>query len=135
MKATQVTIIPLNKAWLQFHAVRIGPEKVQVDYEMILPLGELDCRGTFDHRGRKKRPVSHRIVWLDSQNCRHIPLGRTTVGTSNQTYPFYRDDSSRIDLPFRDGAHCRWDNEKLGLELYYVTTDGRKYSLTPEPKP
>lgn len=136
MIAEPIKEIPKDKAWLQFCAQRVGPEQVQVDYEMVLPLHEVDCRGKFDHRGAKKRPVSHRVVWLDSANNRHIPFGRTVVGTSNRNYPFYRHQElgelPRIDLPFRDGAHCTWDNEKLGLQIYYVTADAI-YKLTPEP--
>lgn len=122
MKASPIDKLPNNRAFLHFEAVRTSPENVQVDYEMVLPLGNVDCRGTFDHKGRKSRPVSHRIVWLDQNNNRHIPLGRTKVGTSNQDYPFFRGKPLEefIDLPFRDGAHCLWDNEKLGnLEVFY----------------
>ncbi len=136
MKASPINSIPRDKAWLQFQAKRTGPEEVQVDYEMVLPLGEVDCRGTFDHKGRKTRPTSWRMVWLDADNNKRIPFGRSIIGTSNQHYPFYKpDERGEINLPFRDGAHSGWDNDKLGLQLYYITTDGRIYLLTPEPNP
>lgn len=123
MKTEQIASIPLNRAWLQFCATRIGPEKIQVDYELCLPLNEVDCRGTFDHKVKGLRPKSHNRVWLDKNNVRHFPLGRTGVGSTNPDYPFSRHnnpaDGPQIDLPFRDGAHCGWDNAKLGLEIYY----------------
>jgi hypothetical protein len=125
MTHTQVESIP-RVARLQFEAVEVYAENWQVDYELILPLGEVDCRGTYDHEGRKTRPKSHRHVWLDKDNNRHIPMGRTKVGTSNPNYPF---NGNKIDLPFRDGAHCSWDNEKLNLPIYY-TVGGNSYLLT-----
>lgn len=119
-----IPALPTDKAFLHFEATRIGPNDVQVDYELVIPLQEMDCRGTWDHKGRKTRPKSHRLNWLDRQNNKHIPLGRTTVGTSNTNYPFNPFDGG-IDLPFRDKAHQSWDNEKLGgLEVIYSTDKG-----------
>lgn len=127
MKHTLLESLPTDRAYLHFEAVRVEPEQVQVDYELVIPLGEVDCRGTFDHKG-SKRPKSHRVVWLDKQNNKRIPLGRTMVGASNPNYPFSRFDGE-IDLPFRDGVHSSWDNEKLGgLPLIY-STGGKHYTL------
>lgn len=116
MKYETIEKLPTDRAYLHFEATRTASDKVQVDYELVLPLGEVDCRGTFNHSGRKNRPKSHRMVWLDTLNNRRIPLGRTGIGTENKNYPFY-DHPSRageMDLPFRDGAHQAWDNQKLG---------------------
>lgn len=122
------TSLPKDRAWLQFSAERLSDEQVQVDYELVIPLGEVDCRGTFDHKGRKTRPKSHRIVWLDPENRKHVPMGRTLIGTSNPIYPFNSFDGS-LGLPFRDSAHSSWDNEKLGgLEVYY-TFEGKIYRM------
>ena len=107
MKYTPIEKPPTDRAYLHFEATRTSSNEVQVDYELVLPLREADCRGTFDHRGRKTRPKSHRTIWLDSQNNRRIPLGRTKVGTENKSYPFHDHPAwaGEIDLPFRDGAH------------------------------
>ncbi len=127
MKATAVKSLPKDKAYLLFSCILNGHDQ-QVDYDLVIPLGEADCRGTFDQKGIK-RPKSHRIVWLDAENNRRIPMGRTMVRTKSENYPFNRFDDG-IDLPFRDGAHASWDNERLGgLGLYYQTPSGI-YKLT-----
>lgn len=119
MKATPIPALPKDRAFLHFDAAP-ADNGVQVDYELVIPLHEVDCRGTFDHRGRK-RPKTFGKVWLASDNTKRVPLGRTVVGTGNTLYPFNRFTPGEIDLPFRDGAHCQWDNEKLGgLEIYYT---------------
>ena len=130
MKYTPVESLPTDRAYLHFDAVQ-WTDGVQVDYELVLPLPETDCRGTFDHKGRKERPKGHKMVWLDSLNNKRIPLGRTKVGSTNPRYPFLTFDG-HLDLPFRDGAHCQWDNERLGgLKLFY-TINGKHYLLTRE---
>lgn len=124
MKYAKVESIPTEQAWLQFTSRRTGTEEVQVDYELVLPLTQYDCRGVFDDKGASQSPKSHRVVWLDKNNCKRLPLGRTNVGTRNKKYPFsqYCDE---IDVPFRDGAHALWDSERLGgLKTYYVVGDG-----------
>jgi hypothetical protein len=134
MKYTTIDKLPTDRAYLHFEAARISDQSVQVDYELVLPLGKVDCRGTFDHKGRKTRPKSHRTIWLDALNNRRIPLGRTMIGTGNKSYPFYDHPSSagEIDLPFRDGAHCFWDNEKLGgLPVIYSRGDDHWMLATP----
>lgn len=132
MKCTPIETLPTDKAYLHFEATRTDGANIQVDYELVLPLQETDCRGTWDHRGRKVRPKSHRIVWLDQQNNRRIPLGRTNVGTSNQDYPFSRHPAAvgEIELPFRDGAHCGWDNKRLGELTVIYSMGGKHWILT-----
>jgi hypothetical protein len=132
MKHTQTEKLPTDKAFLHFDALRISDGEIQVDYELVLPLDEVDCRGTWDHKGRKSRPKSGRIVWLDCQNNKRIPLGRTKVGTSSKTYPFsnYSNGEEALGLPFRDGAHCTWDGKKFnGLPLFY-SFGGKHWELT-----
>lgn len=130
MKHTKRDSFPAS-AYLLFSCARTGPNEQQVDYELILPLGEVDCRGTFDRKGRKTYPKNHRLTWLDTDNRLHLPLGRTMIGTGNETYPFSRFNGG-IDLPFRDGVHCGWDNAKLGnLPIYYKTPTGI-YELSPQ---
>lgn len=131
MKATQIKTLPTSRAFLHFEAVLSHGENWQVDYELVVPLQETDCRGTWDRDGRKTRPKNHRIIWLDKDNNRRIPMGRTHVGCSNRDYPFFRTED-RIDLPFRDGAHCQWDNDALGgLEVFY-SKGGKHWKLTKE---
>lgn len=131
MNATPIDSLPVDKAYLHFDATRIHSEEVQVDYELVLPLPALDCRGTHDHKG-SSRPKSHRRIWLDKKNNKRIPLGRTMVGTSNANYPFNNFRPEDIDLPFRDGAHASWDNERLGgLQLIYTMGD-KHWLLTRE---
>lgn len=129
MKQTAIDSMP-REARLQFECVKTGTENYQVDYELVLPLDKVDCRGTFNHKARKTRPKSHRHIWLDSDNCMRIPLGRTKVGSSNPIYPF-SPQCGTIDLPFRDGAHAGWDNQKLNLKLYYLVS-GKTYLLEKE---
>lgn len=131
MKHTKVESLPSDRAFLHFDAAHAGEQKFQVDYELVIPLEEVDCRGTWDHRGRKTRPKNHRIVWLDTLNRRRIPLGRTIIGTNSKTYPFSDFDGS-IELPFRDWAHAHWDDQKLGgLRLFY-SFGGEYWELTKE---
>lgn len=125
-----VAELPKDKAFLHFECVRTGHEEYQVDYELVLPLEEADCRGTFDHKG-VNRPKSHRITWLDKENRKRLPLGRTNVGCSSPNYPFSRFDTNDIELPFRDGAHCQWDGERLGNPELYYTVNGKSYKLRP----
>lgn len=136
MKYTAIDKLPTDRAYLHFEATRVSSGSVQVDYELMLPLGEVDCRGTFDRSGRKTRPKNFNLVWLDIRNNRRIPLGRTAIGTSRESYPFYDhpDSAGYIDLPFRDGAHSHWDNEKLGgLPVIYSMGD-QHWTLTTSPR-
>lgn len=131
MDHTPIEKLPTDRAFLHFEAVRETPDRIQVDYELVIPLKEADCRGTFDHKGRKTRPKNHRHVWLDEQNNRRIPMGRTNVGSTNPDYPFSMFDGS-LDIPFRDGAHQYWDNEMLGGLPVIYSKDGNHWVLTPK---
>lgn len=108
-----------------------GEGRWTCNYDLVLPLGEVDCRGTFDQKPAKKRPKSHRMVWLDADNCKRIPLGRTesTGGRATRVWP-----DGNIDTPFRDGAHMAWDAEKLGLRKFVISGDEiRELITTAEP--
>lgn len=134
MKTAKIDSIPdeRTKARLEFTCEQTGPEEFTVNYEMVLPLEEADCRGTFDHKASKQRPKNFRMRQLTPDNCFRFQLGGTKVGTSNQQYPFSNLYPDGINLPFRDGAHAGWDRAKLGLEIYYRTPTAI-YHLTPEP--
>lgn len=134
MKYVLIENLPTDSAYLHFEATRQS-YNMQVDYELVIPLDKMDCRGTWDHKGRRTRPKNHRIVWLDTNNNKRIPLGRTNVDSSNSNYPFTnRLEQEEIDLPFRDGAHCGWDNKKLGVLPIIYSVDGKHYSLITEIK-
>ena len=135
MTTTKIDTIPdaQTKARLEFTYEHTGPEEVLVRYELVLPLNEFDCRGTFDHKPAKAEPKSHRRMYLSKSNCLRMPLGLTRVGTSNANYPFSSFDGS-IELPFRDGVHRCWDQDKLGVECYALTPKGIYHVAKPEPK-
>ncbi len=120
MKATP-TKLPKDRAYLHFEAKRLT-NRVQVDYELVLPLGALDMRGTHDHASRG-RPENYEEIWLDSENNKRFPLGRTEIGTSCSDFP------GDIELPFRDNAHAQWDNEKFGNSLPVIYTVGETHYL------
>lgn len=96
-------------------------ERWTCNYDMVLPLGEVDCRGTFDQKPARKRPKLHRMVWLDRDNCKRIPLGRTTTNGSRRTTRLW--PNGEIETPFRDGAHIQWDSEQLGLRKFVIFGD------------
>jgi hypothetical protein len=99
------------------------------NYDLVIPLQEVDCRGTFDHKANK-RPKSHRIAWLDSDNCRRLPMGRTLVGTSHSP----KWDSETLYIPFRDGAHIQWDHKETGLRMFIRWGDeARELIIDKEP--
>ncbi len=114
----KVTAIPriarLEMTWTKDDAIG---ERWTCNYELVIPLGEVDCRGTFDRKPAKRRPISFRMVWLDADNCQRVPMGRTKVtcgrAKGTMTWP-----DGNIDTPFRDGAHILWDHEKLGLRMF-----------------
>ena len=70
------------------------------DYELVLPLRELDMR-------RK-----------NGSDVLRVSLGGTEVHTGNPIFPIEVDGS--VAIPFRDGAHVKWDAQVLGLEAFAV---------------
>jgi hypothetical protein len=80
-------------------AGHFGEQKWTCDYELVLPLGEHDCRRT-----KKKAEMV-------------VRLSRTFMSTGRLGNP----DSA----PFRDGAHAGWDSKALGgLPVYLIDPDG-----------
>lgn len=128
---TPLGSLPTDRAYLHFECVHLHGDQFQVDYELVLPLRKVDCRGTWDHKGRKTRPKTRRHVWLDTANNRRLPLGRTTVGSANPSYPIL---DSTLTLPFRDGVHSSWDNEKLGGLPVIYTREGKHWTVTVPPR-
>lgn len=88
------------------------------DYDLVLELDELDIRGE---------------VWGDDEEIlerrteKRLTLGgcRSSRGRS----PHYPEDG--IETPYRDGAHIRWDQKRLGLPMF-VVCEGVAQELLPD---
>ncbi|MCL8385530.1 hypothetical protein [Xanthobacter aminoxidans] len=80
-------------------------------YELVLPLGEHDCRR--DREGCENGELALRI-------------GSTMRG-SRETCP--------NDLPYRDGAYSRWDNAALGGHLPVIVIDPLGQAFTAQVTP
>jgi hypothetical protein len=84
-------------------------------YALVLPLKESDLRRE-DCNGKVIRDI------------RRLEIGRTKCSGGGKP--------TTTDVPFRDGAHAKWDAEVLGIPVYavcedtftriYPTTKGRK---------
>jgi len=73
-------------------------------YSLVLPLKEGDIRRE-NNKGK------------DVQDTLKLKIGKTLVegGVSIQ--------DGIVDIPFRDGAHARWDSKTLNLPIYVVCGD------------
>lgn len=109
----KITEIP-RIARLELIWTQEGDGRWVCNYDLVIPLGEVDCRGTFDQKPQR-RPKSPRVVWLDADNCRRIPMGRT-VSTGRRQTRVWPDGT--LDIPFHDGAHIQWDSERLKLRKF-----------------
>ena len=79
-----------------------GPEMWRVDYELAMPL-------------------------ITGGSLLRARLGGTIVGPIGQRsydYPIYPD--GKLDTPFRDGAHLKWDAELLGIDGWVVYGERRQ---------
>ena len=102
--------LPLPR--LQLTWAKIDPNNWFCRYDLLIP--------TREHDGRNE--AGHGFTFA--------PVGGTRVGT--ESLP---DKWGKIDTPFRDGAHIRWDSERLGMRAFVVYSD--KYEelfLTPNDK-
>ena len=132
MKATVIQEVPNgnSRAYLLFTYLPIGGHSWLVFYELVLPLEELDIRGTFENPSVESpgdAPDS-RTVYLAKDNSMRLPLGRTEV-TAYEGYPMRGEN---ISLPFRDGAHAQWDRERLGGLAVYAKTPTALYAISSE---
>lgn len=97
------------------------------NYSLILPIEELDIR----NRGRqgkkgarfKRIHIGHTTRTSGSYRPDEelSPIRQHPVRTEPETYPPERVWT--VDTPFRDGAHAKWDAERLGLPAYAVCGD------------
>jgi hypothetical protein len=86
---------------------------VECVYSLVLGLGEYDVRRErSDDEGNELPDVEEQLV----------QIGRTlSTGKSTKRYDVTVD---KIDTPFRDGAHAKWDSKQLGgLPIYAVVGD------------
>jgi hypothetical protein len=72
---------------------------------MVLPLRHLDIRAE-DANGK-----------LGVKAVARIKMGATKVTSSRALAPIFED---KVDAPFRDEAHAKWDGEVLNLPVYAV---------------
>lgn len=100
MKADALPLPRLQLTWEPIKKPRNG-SNWKCRYELLLPVGEHDIRNT-KNRG-----------YLT------LRLGGTLVGSERG--PVYEDGT--LGTPFRDGAHAKWDAEKLGLPAFVVYGD------------
>lgn len=103
----QFTWLPLNDTWTAKECL----------YTLVLPLRKLDIRSE-DENGKSVKREFH---------CR---IGMTT--STGGRRPVFDE---RVDTPFRDGAHARWDSEVLGgLPIYAVCEDAATRLGSPNEK-
>lgn len=78
------------------------------DYHLVLELKELDIRGeVYGDDGQ--------VVRRDRE--KRLELGGTR-STGNRG--FVNHERGEIRTPYRDGAHIKWDGERLGLRMFVV---------------
>lgn len=77
-------------------------------YELVLPLRELDIRRELGDRDE----VGSRFL--------AVPLGCTRRGGSGNV-PVLED--GRVDMPYRDGCHIKWDAAALNLPAFAIWQD------------
>jgi hypothetical protein len=72
------------------------------EYELVIPVREGDVRS----KGGVFR----------------VKLGGTNVETTQKGFPI---EDGKVSVPYRDGAHMKWDAEALGLEAWAVYGETR----------
>lgn len=73
-------------------------------YDLIVPIADLDIRNDGHKSGMAV-----------------APLGLTRTGYGRDRTPV--EESGRLDTPFRDGAHAKWDAIRLGWPAFVVYGD------------
>lgn len=84
---------------------------------MLFPLGEYDIRRT-DAEGNEYRSEFK------------VELGRTKVTGGRDTPPIWEDGT--VEMPFRDGAHAKFDKRALGDHIPIVAVCGNVFSIKGE---
>lgn len=83
-------------------------------YELLIPVREHDIR---NESNRGYIPV---------------PIGKTNVHTGHERGPVMQDGT--LDAPFRDGAHAKWDSDRLGGMPIFVVYGELHRRLPPSPR-
>lgn len=83
-------------------------------YELVLPIHAHDIR-------RAQAPSGNFAV----------PLGHTRIngGSDSRMFP-----DGKIQMPYRDGAHIKWDGKLLNLPMFAVHWDGATMEITQDTK-
>jgi hypothetical protein len=99
--------ITLPSPRLEFRWLNESGDQVHwlCNYSLVLPLREHDCRrGENDEHKEKVLQVGYTNVRM---GCPRLPV-----------------IEGKVDTPFRDSAHAKWDNEALGGHLPVVAICG-----------
>lgn len=84
-------------------------------YELVMPLGESDIRREVWSNGECISKRDKLIIPMSSNSTRRTG----SVPCINEGGGYY------YDAPFRDGAHAKWDSEKLGgIPVRVMALDG-----------
>lgn len=93
---------------------------VECVYSLVLRLGEYDIRRErYDADGNE----------LPKLDTKTIEIGRT-----RSTNYLKRWGQDKIDTPFRDHSHAKWDTEQLGNLPVYAVAAGRAMLVEFKPK-
>ena len=88
---------------LQLRWLEAGEERWECRYELVLPLRK--------HDARNDAGKNHAVIRFSST----IRTSRAAPCT----------EGNRCDMPFRDGAHARWDAEVFGgMPIYVIGPEG-----------
>lgn len=74
----------------------------RAEYELVIPVREIDVRS--------------------KDGVFRVKLGGTNVETTQKGFPI---EDGKVSVPYRDGAHMKWDAEALGLEAWAVYGETR----------
>ena len=72
------------------------------EYELVIPVRDADIRS--------------------ENGVFRVKLGGTNIETSTKDFPM---EDGAVSVPYRDGAHMKWDAEALGIEAWAVYGEKR----------
>lgn len=108
---------------------RFGDTQSEWDchYELVLPLGEFDCRrDIYDEDGNEVGQRTELVVPFK---------GCTIRGSEHEPCWDRHANLWYADAPFRDGAHADWDAAVLGAPpVFVISCGGLAFPLTPKNK-
>ncbi|MCR8922691.1 hypothetical protein NO559_07910 [Dasania sp. GY-MA-18] len=107
-------VMPCPRLELEWIKTGADWRKRECVYSLVLPLGEYDIRRE-SKDGEKAR------------NETKAELGRTAVTGGNGQPPIWED--GKVETPFRDGAHSKFDAEALGGHIPRVAVCGDVFTI------